>query len=317
MTRPRLVAVEITTPTGAERGTEFIHERRPMNASHGSGAWPTALRQVWHISDGESIRQEIETVLEEPLALHINGERLAILMRLPGMEKELAAGFCVSEGLVGSFSDILIVHHCGQGLPSPGSETSEQEGESRNRVEVTIRPGALQPDARLDVVRLVRAGCGAVDVDRADLALEPVKDGTTVDLRTISGVGSSMRAGQHLHRRVGGLHGAALFDAGGGLVVVCEDVGRHNAVDKALGYCLLRGISLRGKLLLCSGRLTYEMVTKTIRLGIPLLASISAPTTLSVQLAEQFNVTLIGYLRGHRMTIYSHPERIRMPRPGV
>ncbi len=288
-----------------------------MDVSYGAGAWPTALRRVWYIRDGESRQREIETVLEEPLSLDINGERVAILMRLPGMEKELAAGFCVSEGLVGSFSDILIVHHCGQGLPSPGSETSEEEGESRNRVEVTIRPGALRPEARLDVVRLIRAGCGAVDVDRADLALEPVKDDTMVDLGTISGLASSMRAGQRLHQRAGGVHGAALFDAGGGLVVVCEDVGRHNAVDKALGYCLLRGISLRGKLLLCSGRLTYEMVTKTVRLGIPLLASMSAPTTLSVQLAERFNVTLIGYLRGHRMTIYSHPERIRMPCPEV
>ena len=301
----------------AEPGVRFIHEGRSMDVSYGAGDWPTALRHVWHIRDGESRQREIETVLEEPLSLHINGERVAILMRLPGMEKELAAGFCVSEGLVGSFSDILIVHHCGQGLPSPGSETSEEEGESRNRVEVTIRPGALQADARLDMVRLIRAGCGAVDVDRADLALEPVKDGTMVDLGTISGLGSAMRAGQRLHQRVGGVHGAALFDAGGGLVVVCEDVGRHNAVDKALGYCLLRGISLRGKLLLCSGRLTYEMVTKTIHLGIPLLASISAPTTLAVQLAERFNVTLIGYLRGHRMTIYSHPERIRKPCPGA
>jgi len=286
-----------------------------MSVSPDPGVWPTALRRVWRVENDQRLEEEIEVVLEEPLSLHINGRRVAILMHLPGMEKELAAGFCVSEGLVGSFSDILIVHHCGQGIPSPGRETSEEEGESRNRVDVTIRPGALRSDARLDVVRLVRAGCGAVDVDRADVALKAVKDGPRVDSPTILGLAGSMRARQRVRQHVGGVHGAAIFDARGQLIILCEDVGRHNAVDKAGGHCLLRGISLEDKILLCSGRLSYEMATKAIRLSIPVLASMSAPTALAVQLAERFNLTLIGYLRDQRMTIYSHPERVKTSQP--
>lgn len=105
----------------------------------------------------------------------------------------------------------------------------------------------------------------------------------------------------------------ALFDTEGQPIILCEDVGRHNAVDKAIGYCLLRGIPVADRILLCSGRLSYEMVTKIIRLGISILVSVSAPTALAVQLAESFGVTIIGYVRGNRMTIYTHSERIIMP----
>jgi len=271
---------------------------------------PTAHRRVWRISDGESLDQEIEVVLEEPLALYLNGKQVAVLMRLPGMEKELAAGFCLSEGLVNRFTDVLTIHHCGQGLPGPLEDPSTSAPESRNRVELRVRPEALREDARLEVVRLIRAGCGAVDVQEAALSLPTVQGGQPVELQVILGLEKTMRAQQRLHQQVGGVHAAALFEAGGKLVVLAEDIGRHNAVDKAVGYCLLRDIPLADKLLLSSGRLSYEMVTKTIRLGIPILVSVSAPTALAVQLAERFGVTLIGYLRGHKMTVYTHPERI-------
>jgi len=271
---------------------------------------PTARKQVWRISDGESLGQEIEMVLEEPLSLHINGKQVAILMRLPGMEKELAAGFCLSEGLVSRFADVLTIHHCGQGLPSPLEDPAESAPGSRNRVELGVRPEALREDARLEVVRLIRAGCGAVDINDAELILPTVQGGPKADPQVIFGLERTMRAQQSLHQQVGGVHAAALFEASGELVVLAEDIGRHNAVDKAIGYCLLRDIPLADKLLLSSGRLSYEMVTKVIRLGVAILVSVSAPTALAVQLAERFGVTLIGYLRGHRMTIYTHPERI-------
>ena len=280
--------------------------------------WPTASRRVWLITREESREEQIEVVLEEPLSLHINGRQVAVLMRLPGMEKELAAGFCLSEGLIDRFEQVLMIHHCGQGLPSPMEVVSEgAEPESRNRVEVQVRPGALREDARLEVVRLIRAGCGAVDADLADLPLSPVHDGPVVDARLVLSLGNSMRSVQRVHRRVGGIHGAALFDTNGELVILCEDVGRHNAVDKAIGHCLLRNIPLADKILVCSGRLSYEMVTKAVRLKMPLLVSMSAPTELAVQIADRFNVTLIGYLRGSRMTVYTHPERMeRAQGPG-
>lgn len=275
--------------------------------------WPTERRQVWTVQPGQSAAQEVEMVLEEPLALHLNGRQVAVLMRLPGQEKELAAGFCLSEGLVSDFAGVLTIHHCGQALPVPGQEANEEGETSRNRVDVRVREDVLRPDARLEVVRLIRAGCGAVDLERNALSLAPVQADLWVDAAVFWCLGPALRSAQNLHTEVGGVHAAGIFTAAGDLVIACEDIGRHNAVDKALGYCLLRGIPLADKLLLSSGRLSYEMVAKVVRLGMPILASVSAPTALAVALAERFNVTLIGYLRGQKMTIYAHPERVILP----
>ncbi|OGO04557.1 MAG: hypothetical protein A2Y73_04955 [Chloroflexi bacterium RBG_13_56_8] len=281
-----------------------------MTASDDANAEPIEVRRVWKVHDGQGREREAESALEEPLALHINENRVAILMRLPGMEKELAAGFCVSEGLVKDFDDIFTIHHCGQGLPAPGEEETDSSPESRNLVEIRTRPKALEVDPQMEVVRLIRVGCGAANADTAELPLPQISDGPIVAPEVLLGLDKIMRAGQLLHQRVGGVHGAALFNIAGETVVICEDLGRHNAVDKAVGYCLMRDIPLQDKILLCSGRLSYEMVTKAIRLRIPLLASMSAPTALALQLGERFNLTMVGYLRGRRMTIYTHPERI-------
>ena len=277
-------------------------------------AWPVAIKDVLVI-DGDVIQErEIPVVLEEPLSLEIDGRQAAVLMRLPGMEKELAAGFLLSEGLIHRFDDLLTIHHCGQGLPVPGEVIPPSgESNSRNRVEVRLRPGTLNEESRLEVVRLIRAGCGAVDVDRADLPLETIPPGFGVSSEVVLGLGKTLREAQQVHRHAGGVHAAGLFDAAGGLVALGEDVGRHNAMDKVIGHCLLRGIPLHDKALLSSGRLSYEMVTKAIRARIPLLASASAPTALAVQIAERFALTLVGYLRGGRMTIYAHPQRIQGP----
>jgi len=280
---------------------------------------PVVERQVLHVSGDGHEQQSVRMVAEEPLSLEINGSQVAVLMRLPGQEKELAAGFVVSEGIVRRFDDVLLIHHCGQGLPAPGDESVDMgEGAagssaaSRNKVQVRVKPEAVNEDARLDVVRLIRAGCGAVDVDRSELLLEAVTSQMMVAVPVLRGLGQKMRSAQKLHKFVGGVHAAALFESTGELVVLCEDVGRHNAVDKAIGHCLLRGIPLEGTILLCSGRLSYEMVTKVIRVNIPVLASVSAPTALAVQLADTFNLTAIGYLRGQRMTVYTHAERVSL-----
>ncbi len=274
---------------------------------------PTQHRRVWVLREGAFEEQDVEMVQEEPLALTINRQQVAILMRLPGMEKELAAGFCVSEGLLRSFDDVLMIHHCSQKLDAPEKEGVEEALSSRNRVEVIARPEGLHPEARLDVVRLIRAGCGAVDVARTELGLQPALAEPKWEHHLLSQAAHAMRGAQQLHVEVGGVHAAALFGREGELVILCEDIGRHNAVDKTVGYCLLHGITLTDKLLLCSGRLSYEMVTKAIRMGIPCLASFSAPTALAIQLAERFGITIVGYLREQRMTIYTHPERIYSP----
>ncbi|MFP3895465.1 MAG: formate dehydrogenase accessory sulfurtransferase FdhD [Anaerolineales bacterium] len=267
--------------------------------------------RAWSFDEDGGEEKEIEIVREEPLSLHINGRQAALLMRMPGRERELVAGFCISEGLVKDFSDVLTIQHCDR-TSIVAEEGSEDEAViSRNRAHVVVRPEALQEEARLEVVRLIRAGCGAVDVDRSELPLPTVSDGPEIDYQILFGLSRDMRDAQQVHKRVGGVHAAALYDVAGQRMVLCEDVGRHNAVDKVIGYCLLHEISLSDKLLLCSGRLSYEMVTKAIRMDIPALASMSSPTSLAVQIADQFNLTMIGYLGRRRMTVYTHPERLR------
>jgi FdhD protein len=254
----------------------------------------------------ESLEERV--ALEEPFEIVVNGQSIAVLMRMPGQEKELAAGFCITEGYVRQVTDILLIHHCGSGLPAPGEES--QDMESRNRVTMRVTPGGFVPPDRPDVVRLIRSGCGAADVTALSEELPRVKHDLRASVPVLLGLGRAMRDQQDVHRSVGGTHAAVLFDTSGRAITLAEDIGRHNAMDKAIGYCLLRGIPLHDKVLLTSGRASYEMATKAVRVGIPIVASVSAPTSLAVQLAEERGLTLIGYLRGGRMNVYTHPERI-------
>lgn len=248
--------------------------------------------------------------LEEPLSIEVNGHRVAVLMRLPGHERELAVGFCVSEGLITDFQAIEIVEHCGQGLRGPDARASDGE-ESRNRVRIRVRPNAVAKSASLEITRLIRSGCGAVgSTELGEIGLSPVTSDLSIPLHLLLRAKRLLRTGQEVHRRVGGVHGTAVFDAQGKLIVAHEDIGRHNAVDKVIGHCLMHAIPLDDKVLVSTGRASYEMLTKGIRLGIPIITTISACTSLAVQLAEEYDVTLIGYLRGKRMTIYTHPERV-------
>jgi FdhD protein len=146
----------------------------------------------------------------------------------------------------------------------------------------------------------------------ADLVenLVPVNTDVRVEFRTLSHLSGQITRQQAAYRAAGGIHAAAVFDAHGRTVVVCEDIGRHNAVDKAVGYCLLRRIPLQDKMVVSTGRASYDMVAKGVRLGIPILASISSPTSLAVELAEALNCTLLGYLRGKKLNIYTHRWRI-------
>jgi len=275
---------------------------------------PAEERTVTEVQGGRAAERRTGVIAEEPLSLVLNGHPAAVLMRLPGMEKELAVGFCLSEGLVRSYEDVLGVHDCGPAL-ADGRKALPSD-ETCNRVEVTANPDGVAPDARLEITRLVRAGCGAVDLGGAGLSLRPVTSQVHVDAATLFSLPQAMQGAQTLRRAVGGVHAAGLFQQDGTPLVVCEDIGRHNAVDKAIGYCLLHGISIREAILLCSGRLSYEMAMKAIRVGIPILASIAVPTSLAVALAERCNLTMVCNVRGERMTLYAHPERITVDASG-
>jgi FdhD protein len=265
--------------------------------------WP-----IHRIGRGQREQVDDLVVLEEPLEITINGQSIAILMRMPGQEKELAAGFGVSEGYVRRATDIMLIHHCGSGHPSPAQET-EIAG-SRNRVEMRIASEGFTPPDRPDVLRLIRSGCGAAEPTALTETLPLVLQDLRVSVSVLLELPRTMRKLQDVHNQVGGTHAAALFDASGGVVTSAEDIGRHNAVDKIIGHALLRDLRLDDKIMVTSGRASYEMITKAIRVGIPIAASVSAPTALAVQLAEDRGLTLIGYLRGNRMNVYTHPERV-------
>jgi len=266
--------------------------------------------RIVRVQDGERAAVDDLVVLEEPLEVVLNGQPIAVLMRMPGQEKELAAGFCLSEGYVRDARAILLIHHCGRGHPAP--EADEEEAfDSRNRVTIRVAPESMLRSRGDEVVRLIRSGCGAAEATALSDTLPVIAGKLTVPSSMLLGLGRTMHEGQATHRQVGGTHAAALFRCDGQVITIAEDIGRHNAVDKAIGYCLLRGIELTDKILVTSGRTSYEMASKALRVGIPVIASVSAPTALAVQLAEDGGLTLIGYLRGRRMNVYTHPERVR------
>jgi len=266
-------------------------------------------RSIWRLTDrGEQI-VDGGVVMEEPLEIRLDGQPVAVLMRTPGMEKELAVGYCLGEGLVANRMDIALVRHCGQAAADEAAEGDPLD-ESRNRVDVTLMPGAASAMARPEVAQLIRSGCGRTDAGALAASLAPVLGDVRVRIETLSHLPGQITRQQAAYRAAGGIHAAAVFDTEGRAIVVCEDIGRHNAVDKALGYCLLRNIPVADKILVSTGRASYDMVAKGVRLGVPILASISSPTSLAVELAEALNCTLMGYLRGKTLNVYTHGWRI-------
>ena len=252
-------------------------------------------------------------VVEEPLEIRLDGQPVVVLMRTPGMEKELAAGFCLGEGLVASPKDIALVRHCGRiqsGADPAAAVEADPLDESRNRVDVIRLSGAPRPAAPVDAVQLIRSGCGQAQVTALVDDLAPVNGQVQVRQETIPRFLGQITRQQAAYRAAGGIHAAAIFSVTGRLITVCEDIGRHNAVDKATGYCLLRGIPLQDKVLISTGRASYDMVAKGVRLGVPIIASISSPTSMAVELAEGLNCTLLGYVRGKALNVYTHGWRI-------
>lgn len=238
--------------------------------------------------------------VEEPVEVRLNGSTLAFLMRLPGDDRLLAVGFCFSEGLIGSREQIELIEQCDGSGPGEGSG---------NLVEIKTKDA---PDlGRFGSPRVVRTGCGGADVlGELDISGLSVEGGAVFSPGIFPGLPGALLEHQEVFRATGGTHGAGLFEPSGRVLVVKEDVGRHNAVDKVLGYLLLTGEPAGDKGLILSGRLSYEMVLKCARAGIPLACSVSAPTRLGVELGARTGVTLVGFLRGEGYNVYSHPERI-------
>jgi FdhD protein len=247
---------------------------------------------------------------EEPLGIRVDGAALTMTMRTPGDDIELAAGFLVSEAVVRSPADIAGIKLCDGA--SCGHGDHDDLG---NIADVSLAPGVLvTPGARRNFMTTSACGvCGKASIE--DICVLPHAslscDETRFTPAVLASLPDRLRAAQRVFSRTGGLHAAGLFTASGELVAVREDVGRHNAVDKIVGWALLSGrLPLSGCALLVSGRASFELVQKAVLAGIPLLAAVSAPSSLAVSLAEQAGLTLVGFLRGPSMNVYTGAERL-------
>jgi len=269
----------------------------------------TARRRASHLT-ADTITTRPETlVVEEPLELRINGSAITVTMRTPGSDVELAQGFLLTEGVVGQRDDIARVEYC-RGAGPDGANTY-------NVLDVTLADGVPTPG--LDVTRnfYTTSSCGvcgkgSIDAVRTISRHSPGDDPTVVASETLSAMPDQLRSAQRVFASTGGLHGAALFDADGTMLVVREDIGRHNAVDKVIGWAVEHGrIPLSGTVLLVSGRASFELTQKAIMAGIPVLAAVSAPSSLAVDLASQAGLTLVAFLRGESMNVYTRPDRVK------
>lgn len=270
----------------------------------------TERRRVVRIRNGVAGVRPDTLVAEEPLEIRLNGKPLAITMRTPGDDFALAVGFLVSEGVLGAAADVRAVTYC-EGATEDGSNTY-------NVVNVQLAPGVPVPDITLERNVYTTSSCGlcgkaSLDAVRTASRFPGAAAGDPVRLSAelLARFPDRLREAQKVFDRTGGLHAAGLFTAEGELLDVREDVGRHNAVDKIVGRALQAGrLPLTGAVLLVSGRASFELAQKAVMAGIPVLAAVSAPSSLAVDLALETGMTLVGFLRGPDMNIYAGEERI-------
>jgi FdhD protein len=259
--------------------------------------------KIVRLHDGARSDVEDDVAVEAPLEIRVGGKALTVVMRTPGHDEELARGFLYAESLVDGAADITAIAR-------PPHLTGDEAG---NVVDVTLRAGARVPAGeRLFYASSSCGVCGknAISALRVRAPVAPASS-LTVPAATLATLPERLRAAQPLFARTGGVHASALFAADGTLEVAREDVGRHNALDKLIGWALAHGrLPLADRVLGVSGRVSYEIVQKAIAAGLPMIAAVGAPSTLAIDLAEQFAVTLVGFIRDGAMNVYTHPERV-------
>jgi FdhD protein len=283
----------------------------------------TAERPYRRVTPGSEAPDRADVVaVEEPLEIRIAGDTVAITMRTPGADHALAAGFLLSEGIIRSVDDLGTMSHCGR---------TDQEGYG-NALDVLPAPGGQLVWERVTASRrgtLTSAACGVCGREQIDDLLarvEPLGEAPPVDAALVASAPDRLRTAQRAFDRTGGTHAAMVLGADGTVLAVHEDVGRHNAVDKAVGTLVLAGVigpcrapapGPRPALLVVSGRSSFEMVQKAAMARIPVLASVGAATSLAVDLAERAGVALATFVRGGSFNLYTHGQRIRGAAPTV
>jgi FdhD protein len=266
------------------------------------------LTKVSEWNDGHFHRKDDYLAAEEPLEIRVGTEPLSVTMRTPGHDLELAAGFLFTEGIVRSADQIISLQ--------PG--VSGENPDVGNLVQAELVPEVVPDFASIQRHFFAASSCGicgkaSIDSVRSRLLKAPNLDFKCAPEFLVK-LPDVLRSSQDVFQRTGGLHAAALFDSTGALQVLREDIGRHNAVDKVIGWALQRGqLPLANSVLLVSGRGGFEIVQKAIVAGLPVVASVSAPSGLAVQLARELRLTLVGFLRGRRFVIYSGEQRIAKP----
>jgi FdhD protein len=270
-----------------------------------SGPEATNVRIVRWQSGGKSGEKEDLVTVEEPLEIRVRGRSVAITMRTPGHDEELALGFLLTEGIIQKRRDVVEVAYCQQG----------EAANYQNTLNVFLAPDVVVNFEEL--TRHVFASsscglCGKASIESVHQHFAPVESNVTIAPEVVLQLPNRLRSAQETFSKTGGLHAAGVFDVQGNLVVLREDVGRHNAVDKVLGHCFRKEIPLHSHILLVSGRASFEIMQKALAAGIPIVCAVSAPSSLAVEFAVESGQTLIGFLRGESMNIYSHPHRIKL-----
>ena len=265
----------------------------------------TTVKMLRLSRDGNAEKRSDETAREEPLEIRVEGRSVAVVMRTPGHDEELTAGFLVTEGVVQRSRDILEITQC--------PVTTESKG---NVVDVLLGGAVVQWESLTrHVFSASSCGlCGKTSIESVFQKFPTTAATWSVPAEMLWTLPDKLREAQETFSKTGGLHASAIFDREGHLVVLREDVGRHNALDKVLGYCLLQGmLPLTEHILLVSGRVSFEIIQKALAGGIGLVAAISAPSSLAVAFAKEAGQTLVGFLRSGTLNVYTHPERVILP----
>lgn len=274
----------------------------------------TDRRPVLRLSlDGSARRRADTLAVEEPLEIRVDGEPFTVTMRLPGHDVELAHGLLRSEGIIAGADEVRSARYC-------AGTVTDEHGRHRNTYNVldvelhTPAPGPALSSRRSLTAYGGCGLCGTTTIDAVAATL-PAADtaahrGPVLDLATLLALPDRLAAGQQVFGATGGTHAAGLFDAAGEPVVVREDVGRHNAVDKALGRALLDGLDPAGLVLVVSSRASFELVQKAATAGLGWLVAVSAPSSLAADAADRLGLTLAGFVRGRSLNIYTHPDRL-------
>lgn len=266
---------------------------------------PALQATIARYRNGSFVEKADDLAAEEPLEIRIEGQSVAVLMRTPGHDRELAAGFLVTENIVQSADEFFEITVCGEN--AAGSDET-------NVVNVTLKNPA-RFDAKKFSRNLVSSSscgiCGKASIDAITKQFAPIDSTLKISGSLLLDLPARLSAAQKTFQLTGGLHACALFEENGTLLALREDVGRHNALDKLIGHGLFENrLPLNRQILLLSGRVSFEMVQKALAAGIAIIAAISAPTSLAVEFARSNNQTLVGFLRGNEMNVYAGSERI-------